>query len=102
MLGIPLTPVPSQTMSITLAGQPANIAVYQREDNLYFDLKVNGTDIVLTRICRNLQPLLVDMQYQPFVGDFVFVDTEKDEQPEYLGLGSRWQLIYLEPADLEQ
>jgi hypothetical protein len=119
MLSIPLQAVPSQSLSITLDGQAAEINVYQLGTppytHMYFDLTESGQAIVTCRIIRgygnlpNTQPqlLLEDAQYQGFEGDFILVDTLASPtvpalDPEYTGLGSRWQLIYVEASDLEQ
>jgi hypothetical protein len=98
MMQIPLQPVPNQTLAVTLARQSAQIALRQNGNNIYFDLLLNNEYIVRTRICRDRQRLLLDAGYQGFVGDFVFIDTQGANNPEYRGLGgvgSRYQLIYL-------
>lgn len=100
MIRVPLQAVPNQTLAITLAGQACQLALRQNGDNMYFDLTVNGTNIVLCRVVRNKQRLCIDAQYRPFVGDFLFNDTQGDTQPEYTGLDSRYLLYYLEQADL--
>lgn len=99
MIHIPLSQVPSQTLSITLAGQACQIAVRQNGGNLYFDLLVGGSPVVRTRICRNRQRLLLDAQYHEIVGDFTFLDSQGDTDPQYTGLDDRYALYYLEAAD---
>lgn len=104
---VPLNAVPSQTVQIVLGGQNCQIAVYQKSTGLYFDLTANGVTICTATLCRNLQRLLDDRQYFGFVGDFSFFDTQNPTvdagtDPDYTGLGDRFQLIYLEPADLAQ
>lgn len=126
MQTVPLNSVPSQTLSITLGNQAAQISVYQLgtppDVHLYMDLLNAGSPVVTCRIARGYggqieqtsagaeptTPVLVlaDAQYQGFQGDFMWVDTEASptqpaEDPQYAGLGTRWQLIYLAPADLE-
>lgn len=95
MLLVPLSAVPSQTLSITLGGQACSIALRTNGNNLYFNLLVSNVPIVTGKICRNRQRLLVGLNYRHFIGDFVFVDSQGDEQPAYTGLGGRWQLYYL-------
>lgn len=95
MIIVPLSPVPSQTLSITLDGQACQIALRSNGGNLYFDLKVNDTSIVSSKICRNLQRLLLGLKYRGFSGDFIFNDTQGDEQPAYTGLNDRWIFYYL-------
>lgn len=95
MKQIPLSPVPSQTLAITLAGQACQIAVRSNGGDLYFDLTVGTNPIITSKICRNIQRLLLGVGYRKFVGDFMFVDTQGDAQPEYTGLDTRWLLYYL-------
>lgn len=91
---VPLAAVPSQTLSIALAGQNCDISVYTLSTGIYFDLTVNELPITRGVICRNLARLLLDRGYKGFVGDFVFVDSQGVDDPEYTGLGTRWLLIY--------
>jgi hypothetical protein len=100
MLTIPLSPVPSQTLSTILAGQDARIAVYTENTGLYFDVSLGSTVIKTAVRMRDGARLLQDTQYAGFVGDFVCVDTQGELDPDYPGLGGRFQLVYLEAADL--
>lgn len=95
MMQVPLQPVPNQTLAVTLARQPVQLALRQNGDNVYFDLQLNGEYIVRTRICRDRQRLLLDRAYTSFKGDFAFIDTQGTDDPQFSGLGSRWQLAYL-------
>lgn len=95
MMRVPLRAVPNQTLAVTLARQSAQIAVRQNGNSLFFDLSVNGKYIVRTRICRDRQRLLLDATYRGFKGDFVFADTQGASDPQFSGLGNRYQLIYL-------
>lgn len=100
MLHVPLSAVANQTISVNLGGQPAQISLRKLGDSLYFSLQNGTVPIVTTRICRNMQRLLLDAQYQPFVGDFFFKDSQGDTDPQYQGLDTRYRLYYLESADL--
>lgn len=95
MMRIPIQAVPNQTLAVTLVRQAAQIAIRQNGNNLFFDLQLNGGYIVRTRICRDRQRLLLDAKYRGFVGDFAFVDTQGVTNPNYVGLGARYQLFYL-------
>jgi hypothetical protein len=92
---VPLQPVAFQTLSVVLAGQNSQIRVYQKAGVVYFDLALDGQPIVTTKACRNRIRLLLASSYEPYTGDFVFVDTQGDTQPEYAGLGTRYILLYL-------
>ena len=118
MLQVPLSAVPSQTLSIVLAGQSCQIAVYQKQPvtdeygvaaGLFFDLSVGGVPIINAARCLDRTPILQDRQYLGFVGEFMFLDTLATQggpptfngaPPYYLGLGSQFVLLYLEAADL--
>jgi hypothetical protein len=118
MLTIPLAAVPSQNLNAALDGQSVEINVYQlgtlSAAAIYMDLISNGAPIFTARICRGYgaQPdtvapfMLAGRGYLGFEGDFVWLDTQATAtnpaaDPEYPGLGARWQLLYLELADLE-
>jgi hypothetical protein len=113
MMNVPLSGVPSQTLQIVLDGQNCQISVYTKNGYDYsdptfqttasyicFDLTVNGVVITTTQNCLDGARLLLNRQYFGFVGDFMFIDTQGDEDPQYVGLGSRWLLLYLEADDL--
>lgn len=106
MLQIPLAAVPSQTFSIVLDNQNCQINLYTLSTGMYFDLFLNGAPIATTVVCENLARMLEDAQYRGFIGDFVFVDvfaadTVNDgADPTYQGLGTQFQLQYLEASDL--
>lgn len=97
---VPLAAVPSQTESITLGGQQCQIAVRLLGDTLYFSLSINNTPILVNHACRNRTRMLLAQQYSGFQGDFVFVDTQGDHEPEFTGLGGRYVLLYLTQAEL--
>ncbi len=106
MLQIPLSAVPSQSLSVVLGNQNCQISLYTLTTGLYFDLLVNGAPIATTVRCENLARMLEDAQYRGFIGDFVFIDvfaanTVVDGvDPVYTGLGTQFQLEYLEATDL--
>jgi hypothetical protein len=112
---VPLAPNPNQTLQIVLAGQNCAIELrsldgYATTDTVSFDgaqpyiafsLEVSGVSITRTQNCLNRKRLLVNRQYLGFVGDFMFIDTQGQDDPQYTGLGTRWLLVYIEAADLE-
>lgn len=114
MQGIPgIGAVPAQTFQVVLNGQNCSFSLYTRtgydftditlsttNTNLYMDLSVNGVPITTGVICLNQKRLLVNRQYLGFVGDLMFIDMQGTEDPQYSGLGSRWQFVYVEAADL--
>jgi len=99
MMQIPLRAVPSQTLNILLGGQSCTINVYQKTHGLYLDLLLAGVAICTTVLCHD-RVKLVRGTYQGFVGDLSFVDTMGTNDPYYTGLGTRYQLVYLDTADL--
>lgn len=94
MLLIPLSPLPAQIVNVPLSNQVCQIEVTQKFFGLFLDLYVNNTLIIGGVVCQNLNPI-VRQRYLGFNGDLMFVDTQGDSDPEYSGLGSRYQLLYL-------
>ena len=100
MLTVPLASVPSQNFNIQLDGQNCSLSVYTLTTGLYLDLTLNNETIATARIMLDGARILEDLQYTAFVGDFICVDTQGEDDPVYTGLGTRWQLVYLEASDL--
>jgi hypothetical protein len=99
MQTIPLQPTPSQSLSIVLANQNCQINVYQKTTGMFLDLAVSNVAIIDAVICLD-RVRMVREKYLGFIGDLAFVDTQGVGDPVYSSLGSRYQLIYLEAADL--
>ena len=111
---VPLTANPNQAFQIVLGGQNCSIELrtldgYALSDTvaldnpqpyLAFSLDLSGQSITRSALCLNRKRLLVNRQYLGFVGDFMFVDTQGFDDPQFDGLGDRWQLVYIEAADL--
>lgn len=96
---IPLIPVPSQKLEITLGNQTCQIEVYQKSTGLYLNLSVNNALIIGGVICQNLNRI-VRSTYLGFIGDLAFIDNEGSADPVYTGLGNRYSLAYLDASDL--
>jgi hypothetical protein len=99
MLILPVVAKPAQNFSVLLAGQNCQISVYQKTTGMYLDLSVNNAATKSGIACRD-RVLLIRHAYLGFVGDLTFFDTQGVDDPEYAGLGARWQLVYLEAGDL--
>lgn len=101
MQTIPIQAVPVQTVSTVVDGQNCQIYLYLNPQGLFFDLNVNGVDVVDGVICQDANPL-VCIQYTGFQGNFVFIDTQGSDDPNqtnYMGLGTRFNLLYLTAAE---
>lgn len=94
MLVIPLRPVPSQVVAVTLANQACKINVYQTDTGLYVDLYVSDAPIVTGVIALNANKI-VRSEYLGFIGDLAFFDTLGKSDPSYEGLGDQYVLMYL-------
>lgn len=92
---VPVQAVANQTMNVTLDGQQAQIGLRTLGANLYFTL--NG--VVMTRVCRDRQRLLIDAGYRGFRGNFIFLDTQGLNDPKWPGLGARYRLVYLNAGE---
>lgn len=99
MIVIPINPVPSQTMSVALNGQACQLSIYQKSTGMFMDVYVSGSPVVLGELCHD-RCRIVRESYLGLVGDLVFFDTEGKIDPDYSGLGDRFILGYLTPAEL--
>lgn len=100
MRQIPLQKVQNQTLTIALANQNCQLNLYQKDFfGLFMDVYVNNGLIVAGVICQNANRIVRDA-YFGFIGDFIFTDMQGTSDPDYTGLGDRFQLIYLEASDL--
>lgn len=96
---IPIRAVPNQTLQVLVASQAVTLNVYQFAYGLFIDVYLNDALVVGGVICNNLTRI-VRSAYLGLAGDFAFVDTQGSKNPVYTGLGDRFQLLYLEEADL--
>ena len=99
MLVIPIQAVPAQQLQVTLGGQACQLSIYQKSTGLFIDVYVAGVLIIGGVVCLNRTVIVRDI-YLGFVGDLAFVDTQGSTDPTYTGLGVRYLLYYLTPADL--
>jgi hypothetical protein len=98
MLIVPLQPLASQVVQVMLGGQACTIGVYSKGGSMFADITVAGAPLRTCQLCLN-GVLLVRFNYLGFVGDLVFVDLQGNTDPLYTGLGTRYVLVYLAPAD---
>lgn len=103
MLLIPLQATPSQAFQSTINGQSCNLAVYVKTDpngnqKTYVDLQLNNVSLLSCKLAQN-RTFLVRYAYLGFLGDLAFVDMQGQLDPAWQGLGTRYQLVYFEPAD---
>jgi Concanavalin A-like lectin/glucanases superfamily/SPRY domain len=67
-------------------------------DALYLDLFVNDAPVITGVVCQNLNRL-VRLSYLGFSGDLMWQDTHGTNDPTSPGLGTRYQLCYVESTD---
>lgn len=96
---VPLQPLPSQTLNVSLAGQACVIAIYQKTTGVFLNLTVDGAPRVFGVLCHD-RVRLVRQAYLGFIGDLSFIDTQGRTDPIYTGLGNRYVLAYLDPVDV--
>ncbi len=96
---VPLKPLANQTVQCQLGGQACTLTIYQFAYGLFMDLYVGNSLIVAGVICENLNRIVRDL-YLGFSGDLCFIDLQSEGDPVYTGLGTRYQLLYLEASDL--
>lgn len=100
MKQVPLQSVTSQQVTTLLGNQKCQIAVYQKPQGLFVDLAVNGTDISSGILALNGMSIC-PFNYAAFVGYLMFCDMQGSDDPSYDGLGTRFLLIYLTGAEVD-
>lgn len=99
MLIVPTQPIANQRFNVLLGGQSCTIRLAQRRTGLFLDLYVNNALVLGGVVCRDRDRIVRDA-YLGFSGDLTTIDTQGASDPTYAGLGSRYVLAYLDPADL--
>ena len=99
---VPLQATPSQNLNTSLGGQSCTINLYWKglvNPFLYMDLYVNNILIIGGVMCLNAN-VLVRNTYLGFICDLSFYDTQGATNPNYIGLGAQYILVYLAPGDV--
>lgn len=96
---IPIQAVPKQSVKAHLGNQSCKIVIHQNLYGLFLDLYVNEALLVAGVICQD-RNRLVRSAYLGFAGDLMFEDLRGTDDPTADGLGSRFQLVYLDASEL--
>jgi hypothetical protein len=96
---MPISAVPSQTLTALLGGQLCRINLYQKSTGVFLDLLANNAPIVTAALCMD-RARVVRHKYLGFVGDLAMVDTRGKSDPDYSGFGSRYLLVYFDASEL--
>jgi hypothetical protein len=99
MMIVPTQALPNQSLQVQLGGQAVTLNIVQFAYGMFMTVTL-GTNIIAASVISQNLNRIVRYAYLGFIGDFVFVDTQGTEDPIYTGLGSRFLLVYLSPADL--
>jgi hypothetical protein len=100
MLQVPLQAVANQQITTLLAAQTCQIAVYQKSQGLFVDLAVNGKNISTGILALN-GVSICPFSYADFSGYLFFADLQGSDDPSYEYLGTRFVLIYMTEAELD-
>ncbi len=96
---IPLESIPSQQLRIVLGGQNVDLNLFQKTTGMFLGCFLNGEPIFSGCLVLNGVNMIFQ-KYWGFVGGLVMVDTQGNSDPDYSGLGNRWQLIYLDQSEV--
>jgi hypothetical protein len=92
---IPLSPTPSQFINVRLGAQACKLAIYQKRTGLFIDIYVNDVLVLGGALCRDRVYIVRDA-YLGFNGDLAFADNQGLNDPDYTGLGARFQLFWFD------
>jgi hypothetical protein len=98
---VPLQAIPNQTLQVQLNNQACILNVVQFAFGLFITIYVGTVIIIAGVICRD-RTRIVRNTYLGFNGDFIFMDTQGTNDPDYTGLGgatARYQILYLTQAE---
>lgn len=99
---VPLQPLPAQAVGVLLSDQQVNLTLRQLSSGLFISVAIENLEIVGLVICQNMNRIVRDA-YLGLIGDFVFYDTTGARaNPFFSGLGTRFQLVYVDAADLAE
>jgi hypothetical protein len=98
MLLIPLKPVANQTTTTMLNGQVVRVAVREMNTGVYLTAWLDNVVIQSAILCVD-RARMMDSNYDVFVGGFMFRDSQGTSNPESGGIGTRWNLYYLEAGE---
>lgn len=105
MQEIPLRATGNQTLQVVLEGQNCSLRLYTRNlsdgvETLFCDLSIDQDPVFYGCPCLDGLPMPL-YAWLGMTGQLVFVDMEGDEAPRWSGLGSRWKLLYMSPAEAD-
>lgn len=95
---VPLQALPAQSLSFDVLGQTVDLLLQQKTTGLFADVALAGKTVLRGRLCRNGAPILRN-GVGGFVGDLVFLDMTGSDDPQADGLGGRFKLMYVGPAE---
>ncbi|WP_369788307.1 hypothetical protein [Rouxiella sp. WC2420] len=94
MIEITLSPIKGQSLTAVINGQSCRIDLAQRSTGLFMDLYLNENPVFQGVICLNCN-WMVRYPYLGFSGDLFFADMEGSDDPDWMGLGTRFKLFYM-------
>lgn len=90
---IPLDAAPFQRLSVVLDGQNCVLTCRQMGDALFLSLECDQVPIFENELVnRNME--LPAHSTPDFLGRLMMIDTQGQEHPNYLGLSSRFFLLF--------
>jgi len=98
---LPLQVSSNQQLRATLSNQQCIIELNDTQFGLFFSLNVGGVNIVNSVLSYN-KTLLIAAVYTGFIGNFMFNDTQGTSDPTWQGLGTQYELLYLDVDSVAQ
>jgi hypothetical protein len=95
---IPLKPVANQTTTTVLGGQIVRVAIREMTTGVYLSAWLDNVQIQSGILCVD-RVRMMDANYDGFVGALMFMDSQGTSNPEASGIGTRWNLYYLESGE---
>lgn len=92
---LPLSAIPNQVVSAVINGQNYRVDVRQMGDALFTSVMVDG-EYVSNNVIARIGSTVIPWTQTKARTVLYWVDTQGNETPRYLGLGTRWLLCFEE------
>lgn len=94
---IPIQPLALQTFNCTLDGGQAQFTITSTDDGVFADVVYNGVAVIAGRLCLDRTDIN-PAKYNGLPQGLFFADQQGTTDPVYTGFGSRFLLLYGDPA----
>lgn len=94
---IPVQPLAIQSFSCVLDGQQTQFTITSTDRGVFADVVYNGVSVIAGRLCEDRTDIN-PARYNGLTQGLFFADQQGTSDPVYTGFGTRYLLLYGDPA----